>query len=256
MNGNGVSASIPAGRVLEKLDKLLAQKDFDGAEQHLAYWLGDAEAIGDMCGMLTVVNEQIGLYRKLGRENEALAAAERALALAEEVGLADSITMGTTLINAATAYKAFGHAHAALPLYEKAQELYEKYLLPDDGRLGGLYNNMALALMDVSRFSDARQLFEKALAVMALVPGREPEMAVTYCNLADLTAAELGLEAGEAAINRCLEKAMELLDTVGLIRDGNYAYVCEKCAPCFGYYGFFLYKKELTKRAEQIYEGA
>ncbi len=109
--------------------------------------------------------------------------------------------------------------------------------------------------MEPSRFKDARQRFEKALAVMALKPGREAEMAVTYCNLADLAAAELGPEAGEPEINRCLEKAMELLDTVGLDRDGNYAYVCEKCAPCFGYYGFFLYKKELEKRAEAIYEG-
>lgn len=256
MSHSNASPSIPVGRVFEKLDKLLAQKDFYGAERHLAYWLRDAEALGDTRGMLTVVNEQIGLYRKLGRETEALSAAERALALADEAGLAGSVTMGTTLVNAATAYKAFHYDDTALPLYEKAQDIYEKYLLPDDGRLGGLYNNMALALMDVSRFSDARQLFEKALAVMALVPGREPEMAVTYCNLADLAAAVQGLEAGEAEINRCLEKAMELLDTEGLTRDGSYAYVCEKCAPCFGYYGFFLYKKELTKRAEQIYEGA
>lgn len=256
MSHNNASPSIPVGRVLEKLDRLLVQKDFDGAELHLTYWLRDAETVGDMRGMLTVVNELIGLYRKLGREKEALSAAERALSLADEAKLAGSITMGTTLVNVATAYKAFGHADTALPLYEKARDLYEKYLLPDDGRLGGLYNNMALALMDISCFEEARQLFEKALAVMALVPGREPEMAVTYCNLADLTAAELGLEAGEAEISRCLEKAMELLNAEGLTRDGNYAYVCEKCAPCFGYYGFFLYKKELTKRAEQIYEGA
>lgn len=255
MNGKSTSASIPAGRVLEKLDDCLSRRDFAAAERHLAYWLRDAEAIGDRRGMLTVTNEQIGLYRKLERKDEALAAAKRALTLADEAGLAGSITMGTTLINAATAYKAFGSAEEALPLYEKAREIYEAYLPADDGRLGGLYNNMALALMDVSRFEEARGLFEKALAVMGLIPGREPEMAVTYCNLADLTAAESGLEAGEAEINRCLEKAMELLNTEGLTRDGNYAYVCEKCAPCFGYYGFFLYKKELAGRAEAIYEG-
>lgn len=255
MSNNHASPSVPLGRILEKLDKLLAQKDFEGAERHLGYWLRDAEALGDIRGMLAVANEQIGLYRKLDREREAIAAVERALALADEANLAGSITMGTTLVNAATAYKAFHYADTALPLYEKAQDIYEKYLPPDDGRRGGLYNNMALALMELSRFKDARQLFEKALAVMALKPGREAEMAVTYCNLADLAAAELGPEAGEPEINRCLEKAMELLDTVGLDRDGNYAYVCEKCAPCFGYYGFFLYKKELEKRAEAIYEG-
>ena len=37
-------------------------------------------------------------------------------------------------------------------------------------------------------------------------------------------------------------------------RDGYYAFVCEKCASVFGYYGRFFYEKELTERARRIYE--
>ena len=38
-------------------------------------------------------------------------------------------------------------------------------------------------------------------------------------------------------------------------RDGYYAFVCEKCASVFGYYGWFLYNKEREERARTIYEG-
>ena len=37
-------------------------------------------------------------------------------------------------------------------------------------------------------------------------------------------------------------------------RDGNYAFVCEKCAPTFHYYGYFLWGAELEERARAIYE--
>lgn len=248
-------AAIPTQRVLEKLDELLSQKDYAAAERHLQYWLADAEASGDGRGRLTILNEQIGFYRKQEREHEALSAAEAAIAQAESLGLGSSAVMGTTLVNAATAYKAFSQAEKALRLYERARTIYEAELSPEDGRLGGLYNNMALACMDAGRFAEARTLFEKALAVMEKQPNGELERAITFCNLADLTAAEKGTLDGEAEIFALLEKAMALLDTDSLPRDGYYVYVCEKCAPCFGYYGLFLYEAELKKRAESLYDG-
>ena len=35
---------------------------------------------------------------------------------------------------------------------------------------------------------------------------------------------------------------------------GYYAFVCEKCAPAFSYYGYFLAAQELERRAKEIYE--
>ena len=49
-------------------------------------------------------------------------------------------------------------------------------------------------------------------------------------------------------------KAAELLDTDTLPRDGNYAYYCEKCAPVFGYYGFFAAEELFSERARSIHE--
>lgn len=241
--------SVPVTRVLQKLDRLLEQKDFDAAESHLKYWIYEAKTLGDNRALLTIINEQIGFYRKTGNEQKALSSAEEALMLSVELGMSSSVSMGTTLINAATAYKAFNHADKALPLYEKAKAIYETQLASDDGRLGGLYNNMALAMMDLGRFNEAEELFNKALSVMSQVKGGEAEMAITFCNMADLRSAQ-----GSDDIHEYIEKAFELLSTDTLTHDGYYAFVCEKCAPTFAHYGYPYCERELLKRARKIYE--
>jgi len=243
--------SIPTRRVLDKLDEALNRNDYAEAERLLRYWLQEAENGGDEQGRLSILNEQVGLYRKLNREREALEAAASALSLCEELELKESITMGTTLINAATAYAAFGRFEQALPLYERAKTLYEALLSPDDERLAGLCNNMALTLLALEEYTRAEELFHNALYIMSRRSGGEADMAVTWCNLADLAAAR---GEGEAAIGECLHKAQTLLDTPELERGGSYAYVCEKCAPVFGHYGYPLTEKTLLKRAKEIYE--
>ena len=245
---------IPTGRVIEKLDAYLAKKDYDAAERHLRYWEREAAAGNDERGRLTVLNEEIGLYRKTEKEEECLRAISEALALAEAAEMEGTITYGTTLLNAATGYKAFGKAGEALVLYRKARTIYEAALSPEDARLGGLYNNMALALTACGDHGEARELYEKALAIMSKQENGALEVAITYLNMADLAAAEKGMEAAEETIGMYLEKAEALMDDASLPRDGYYAFVCEKCAPVFGYYGYFLAEKELMKRAEEIYE--
>ena len=188
---------------------------------------------------------------KMNIKERSLKACDTAITLADEMRLDESITMGTTLINAATAYKAFGDAERALPLYEKAKEIYEARLESNDRRLGGLYNNMALALKDTEQFERAKDMFLMALSVIEKIGGGELEMAITYCNMADLCACE-----GKGGAAECLEKAFGLISTPTLSRDGYYAFVCEKCAPTFGYYGLGEYEKELSMRARDIYEGS
>ena len=248
--------AIPVMRVLDKLDSYLAKNDYNGAERHLRYWLSEAEEGGDSRGRLMVLNEMIGLFRKIGKRSECIQAISAVMDLAETAEYENTVTLGTTLINAATGYKAFGEAKKALPLYERAREIYESKLEPEDARLGGLYNNMALALTELENFRKAEELYYKAIGVMEKQEHGEPEMAITYLNMADLVAAEKGLVEGADQIEKHLEKAEELLNTEGIPRNGNYAFVCEKCAPVFGYYGYFLVEKELGKRAREIYEGS
>ena len=247
---------IPVGRVIDKLDSYLNKKDYDSAERHLQYWVSEADTCHDMRGKLTVLNELIGLYRKTGKESECLNVIMDALSLADSMDIEKSVAYGTTLINAATGYKAFGKADDALPLYRKAREIYESTLDSDDGRLGGLYNNMALTLTELEEFREAEELYNKAISVMEKRENGELEVAITCLNLADLACAESGLEDGATEIEKQLQKAEKLLYSESLPRDGYYAFVCEKCAPVFGYYGYFITEQELNRRAREIYERA
>lgn len=247
---------VPLRRILDKLDAHLGRNDYDAAERHLAYWLREAGENGDRRGLLSLENERMGLYRKLDRKTEAIACAKAALSLAEQTGLDASVTGATTFLNAATVFKAFGQADKALPYYERARAIYEEKLAPEDARLGGLYNNMALALCDLSRYSEARECYEKALSVMEHAENGALERAITELNLCNLAEAELGLLDAEDEIERRLDTAEKLLETETLPRNGYYAFVIEKCAPTFRYYGRFVYAAELEERAKEIYENA
>lgn len=241
-------------RIAAKLDEHLNRNDYAAAEQHLDYWLAEARLQGDGRAILFLCNECIGLHRKLGREQKALAACRAALEQIERMGITENIGAATTYLNAATAYKAFGKAEDAIPLFERAEGIYQKNLPPMDARWGGLYNNMALALVDLKRFREAKECYQKALEITE-ANDTKPEQAVTHLNLASAAESEWGLEAGEQEIALRIGLAWDLLNDASLVRDGNYAFVCEKCAPTFRYYGYFLYANELEERAKEIYEG-
>ncbi len=245
---------IPTQRVLEKLDEHLGRNDYDSAERHLLYWLDEAKDGRDKHGMLTVENELMGLYRKTSRKEKALESVRKALNLIDELKLGSAVVAGTTFTNAATVYKAFAMPEESIELFEKAKEIYEKELQSDDPRLGGLYNNLGLTLTDLKRFDEAEEYYNKAINVMSNNKNGELEIAITYLNLCDLNEAKLGSEQSEKIIDEYIEKAYELLNRDYLPRNGYYAFVCEKCAPTFGYFGRFLYQKKLSDRARCIYE--
>lgn len=245
---------IDRTRILDKLDEYLHKNDYSGAERHLLYWLEEAKSARQVQTVLLMENELMGLYRKLGRQDEAIGAAETALRLVEEHDLSCQVGAATTYLNCATVFKAFGMAERGIALFEHARAVYERELEPDDGRLGGLYNNMALALVDLGRFEEAYDLYEQALSVMSRTENGAPEAAITYLNMASAVEAEHGLLDAAERIEQLLDTAEQLLEG-HTVRDGNYAFVCEKCATVFGYYGRFVYANELKARATDIYEG-
>ncbi len=243
-------------RIINKLDEYLSKNDYAAAEKHLLYWLSDANKNSNYSICLTVSNELMGLYRKLGEKEKALSFSDSALQLIQKMGICDNIGAATTYINCATVYKAFGMPQESIPLFERAQSIYEKNLDKCDQRLGGLYNNMGLALVDLGRFEEADNFYCKAISVMANTPNGKPEQAITLLNMASAAEVQLGLENAQEKISECIEKAMLLLDDAKSDTDGNYAFVCEKCASVFGYYGYFYYENELKNRARKIYERA
>lgn len=246
---------IPTQRVLEKLDSYLQKNDYQSAKRHLLYWLSEAEIAGDGSGKLLLLNELMGLTRKLGEESQALSYAQTALEQVRKMGIEDNIGAATTYLNTGTVYKAFGKAEAALPLFEKATAIYEQDLAPNDDRLGGLYNNMALALVDLNRYEEAEQYYGKAIAIMETLPGKEPEVAITWLNLASCAEVRYDRDTANIYIEEYAAAAMALLDKGKDRQDGNYAFVCEKCAPVLEHFGYTDYAAILAERCRRIYEG-
>ncbi len=246
---------IPRDRVLNKLDSLLKGNDYVGAKRLLEYWLAEAEYLKDGHGVLLMQNELMGLCRKLGEEERAVGFAEKALEQVEKMGIEENVGAATTYLNSATVFKAFKRPERSIKLFEKARVIYERDLSPTDDRLGGLYNNMGLTLVDLKRFKEAEELYLKAISVMETLPGKEPEQAITYLNMATAAETESGLSSAKAEITRLLNKAKERMEVGRERTDGNYAFVCEKCATVFGYYGCDAYAAELSERSRRIYEG-
>ncbi len=243
---------ISLDRILGRLDGYLNKNDYVSAERHIRYWLSEAERGNDIAVELPLRNELMGLYRKLGKREDALDCVDAALCSIREAELGEQVGAATTYLNCATVYKAFDMSEKAMELFERARTIYERELEPDDSRLGGLYNNMALALVDLERFSEARGLYEKALSLMSMREDGALEVAITHLNMASAAEAELGLVDADEEISYRLEEAEKILERCAK-RDGYYAFVCEKCASVFGYYGHFLYERELTERARRIY---
>ena len=247
--------SVPVDRIQRKLWEYEDASDWQGAERHLLYWLSEAEMNRDLRGALMLHNELMGFYRKQGKKDEALSHAEAAVRLIGELGMEDTVTAGTTWVNAGTVHEAFGDPVGGIDFFEKARETYERNLPEGNGRLGGLYNNMALALTSCGRYGEAGELFRKALDVMGKQKNGELEQAITWLNMADALEAELGAEDAAEYTGEYLDRAEALLDTPGIPRNGYYAFVCEKCAPVFGHYGYFAEEAELGKRVKEIREG-
>lgn len=251
-----MSESVPVKKVIEELDQYLDSNDFASAEFHLSLWLKEAVNRKDYSGQLSLLNEQIGLYRKLQNEIPCRSAIKEALYLVKYLKQEYTVGGATTYINAATGFSSFHDYVSALPLYQKAKLIYENRLSENDSRLASLYNNMAICLTAMNRFSEAESLYTEAISILQHIPQGEGEIAITYCNLADLANAEFGPEKSEEIIRDYLQKAEDCLNSSNLLHNGHYAFICEKCAPVFGFYGWFVTDKELKQRAERIYAGS
>ena len=245
---------VPQQRIIEKMDEYMSRRDYAGAERHLLYWLSEAELGRDGRGQLLLLGELVGHYRKTGEKDKAMQRSAQALALLDALDFGATLSAGTTYVNVATAHSAFGEPERALELFGKARAVFEANPQTPPEKLGGLYNNMALVCAQVGRFAEAHALYDLAMDCMARVPGGALEQAITCLNRADAIAAELGTEQGEEQISALLDRAWTLLQSPENPRNGYYAFVCEKCAPGFAYYGRFADAQELQKEAETIYE--
>lgn len=239
---------VPA--VIARLDELYNSGREKEACAFLERWRDEARARADWRGELSILSELLGYHRRDGDADKAMEAVNAALDLIRIHRMGSTVSGATVLLNAATTLKAFGRARESLPIFEHAARVYRANLDPADYRFGGLYNNMALSYQDLGMFRQAEQSFRLALDVIARCKDPDNELAVTWCNLAELYDRQ---DPEDPRIGECMEKAWEHLNAPELPRNGYHAFTISKCAPCFDYFGYFLYAKELKERAEAIY---
>ncbi len=236
---------------IEELDSFFAREDLQGAEKCLLRWLDLARECGDKSGEIIVLNEMTGFYRQTKEEDKGLSAINDAFALIESFDF-DRKTAATVYLNGATTLKAFGKSDEAMGFYNKSFKTFKDILNKNDPLFAGLYNNMALALQDLKKYSEAEEYFLKAIKITEFNEKNELETAVSLVNLAHLY---YEINSEDERINSLMDKALDILDCPDYFGYSKYAFTCRKCAPSFGFFGFFLAEKTLNERADRIYAG-
>ena len=243
---------VPVPRVIEKLDRFFAVNDLSGAEALLDYWEAEGRALGDERGLLAILNEKAGLYRRTENAGKGLAAAREACSLVEALGIDRSFSGGTILLNAATTMKAFGEVRGALTLYERAKEIYDLSSASGRYEYAALCNNMASACEALSDYVRAEALYREAIALLEKEGRHDGEIAVSYVNLAHLCIERDPSD--KEAVDRALSRAWEFLTSDRQPHDANYAFICSKCAPSYAFFGREDEANALAEVAKEIYE--
>ena len=66
-----VQESIPIPRFIDRLDTCFIRNDMKGARDCIRFWENEARRLGDKRGLLTVLNEAIGYYRRTKKKARA-----------------------------------------------------------------------------------------------------------------------------------------------------------------------------------------
>ena len=244
--------TVPIARVLEKIDSLFQRNDLAGVGRILDYWGGEARRLNDERGLLEILNEKIGYYRRTGEKELALSSVKEAFSIIEKLGLEGLQSTGTIYLNGATTMKAFGETEAAMRYYEIAREIYQKTLPENDFRLAAFYNNISSAYKELGDAGKCEECCLKAISILENLNGFLGEIAISHINLAHLY---YDLDNFDERIYMEMERAWELLTDECNKHDGNFAFICSKCYPSFGFFGYFEYEQKLKKIVEEIYEG-
>ena len=241
-----------AANFISDLDRFYAHEDVAGATDFLEKQYILADASGNQGAKLTILNEMTGCYRQTGDKEKGLKAIYEALALMEKTGNSTTVTGGTIILNCATTLKSFGKSEESLEFYARAEKILTALLDSNDPLLAGLFNNKALALQDTGDKPEAEKYFLKAIEITLADDQNALETAVSYVNLAHLLFEENPLD---ERVNSLMDKTLNILENPRYFSFPRYAFTCRKCAPSFGFFGYFIKEKELNERADKAYAG-
>lgn len=246
-----IKKSIDIGLFISQLDGCFNRGDTKSARECLTHWENAARQSDDEKGLLTVLNEAVGFYRRSKKKNKALAAMEESLTLLEKLGLTNTLSGATIYINAATTLSFFGDAEGGLRLYDKAAECYETAEKTETYEYAALLNNRAGTLYAVKRPGEAKINWLRAINILKKIGGHDADIAISFVMLAHLA---FDTDADDNSAEMLLDSAWEYLNSNNQPKDGNYAYALRKCAPSFDFFQRPLEAQALRDVAKEIYD--
>ena len=243
---------IPVSRFIESLDQCINRNDMKAAGKCIKYWESEARCLHDKSGLLTVLNEAVGYYRRAHKKTRALEAMEESLLLADELGLTHKVSGATIYINAATTLSFFGSEEKALELYEKAALCFEAEKKTESYEYAALLNNRAATLFELKRYDEAEADWLAAIDILKKIGMHDGEIAVSLLMLAHLTY-DRDSDAVEK-VEVLIDEAWNRINSDDQPKDGNYAYVLRKCAPSLEFFNRPDEAQACRDVAKEIYE--
>ena len=195
--------------------------------------------------LVAVYNEQGAFYRNAGRFDESIEAFRKGQALTEEVLGHDCRECASLFNNMAGTFRMAGKTAMAIGLYEEALGIYAAIGEEGGEACASVHNNLAVALREAHQSSQAIAHLEQVLEILGGIPGREYGAAIACSNLTSLYQQDGRPKDAE----RCLNRALELLEKCSEVRNPQYASVLCSLAGYLYNAGQYLRAVEVYRRA-------
>ena len=243
--------TINISRFISHLDSCFARNDLNEAVNTVKFWKNEAKALNDRRGLISVLNEELGLYRRLNdKENASLAISEISKLLSD---LPESRTKATILVNLATTLKAFDRQSEAMPYYEEAERLYKALGMENTYEFAAMLNNKSSLFIDLKQTDEAESCLMRAIDILKALGSHGADIALSIISLCHMYY-DFGIKDTDE-IEELLDSAWEHINDAGQKRDSLYAFAISKCAPSFRYFKRETEAMALEETALEIYGG-
>lgn len=173
-------------QILAQYDAMYGRAPVQEVEAFLEKVIAQAKEEANVQIQLTMLNEQMGLMRDLGKREAALAASDEIMRLAELSGICESKEYGTLLQNIANAKRVFKLYDEAETLFQETLDLYRTQLRENDYLYAGLFNNWSLLLQEQDDLERAMEMLTSAYWIVTHHKNAVVEQASTQTNMSIL----------------------------------------------------------------------
>lgn len=242
---------ININRFIDKLDNLLKENKLTESLNHILYWKKEAIENGDERGLLTILNELVGLSRRLNDKPLATNAIDEILNLIDKLEINDLTSTATILINAATTLAHFNEFDNSIKLFNKAEDVFKNNHQENTYEYASLLNNKSCVLANNYEYSKSSNCILSAIKILEEIKHHDGDIALSYLNLAHVLYND---------DSNCTDKVEELLDLAwekinssDIIHNGNYAYLLSKCVYSYKYFKRDVEALALEEVIKEIY---